>query len=40
MPTNEIHKGGKTYCGTDTNVQTSHWKNTNEPISCGKNGCK
>lgn len=43
IPTGEVHKGqkgGKTDCGTDTTEKPDHWVNTNEPISCGKNGCK
>ena len=42
-PTQEVHKGikgGSTGCGTNTNDHPSHWVNTNEKISCGKNGCK
>lgn len=43
IPSGEVHKGqkgGKTGCGTNTNVQPTHWINTIEPISCEKNGCK
>lgn len=41
-PTNEVHKGtkgGKTGCGTNTNEHPSHWVNTNEKVTCRKNGC-
>lgn len=41
--TNEVHKGqkgGTTACGTNTNVQSDHWVNSNEKITCAKNGCK
>lgn len=43
LPTNEVHKGqkgGKTGCGTDTNVNSTHWVNSHEKITCDKNGCK
>lgn len=42
-PTKEVHqghKGGKTGCGFDTTVQSDHWVNSNERITCAKNGCK
>lgn len=42
-PTNEVHKGhkgGTTGCGTDTNQMSNHWINSNEKITCDKNGCK
>ena len=42
-PTNEVHigsKGGKTGCGIDTNEKPTHWVNTNERVTCGRNGCK
>ncbi len=42
-PTGEVHKGAKggyTGCGFNTNDNSSHWVNTSERITCGKNGCK
>lgn len=39
----EVHKGykgGKTGCGFDTSKNPSHWVNTYDRITCGKNGCK
>lgn len=42
-PTNITHKGQKgatTGCGTNTNVHSDHWVNTNDKITCDKNGCK
>ncbi|MFN4364536.1 hypothetical protein [Chryseobacterium hispalense] len=42
-PTDIVHKGqkgGTTGCGTDTNAHPTHWTNTNEKITCDKNGCK
>ena len=42
-PTQEVHKGSKggtTGCGTNTNDHPSHWTNTSERITCGKNGCR
>lgn len=42
-PTGEVHKGrkgGTTKCGFDTTENPSHWANTNERITCEKNGCK
>ncbi|WP_394906753.1 hypothetical protein [uncultured Mesonia sp.] len=42
-PTEIIHqgnKGGKTACGENTNEHPSHWVNTNEGITCKKDGCK
>lgn len=42
-PTAEVHKGvkgGKTGCGVDTNVHSTHSTNSNEKITCDKNGCK
>lgn len=33
-------KGGTTGCGTNTNTLSSHWENTNDKITCDKNGCK
>jgi len=39
----EVHKGqkgGKTGCGFDTTEFPSHWVNTNEKITCNKDGCK
>lgn len=41
-PTNEVHKGhkgGVTGCGFDTRENPGHWSNTNEKITCSKNGC-
>ncbi|MGB3343077.1 MAG: hypothetical protein WBA61_04130 [Aequorivita sp.] len=43
IPTGEVHvgrKGGTTGCGTDTNKLSTHWENTNERVTCGKNGCR
>lgn len=43
IPTEEVHvghKGGTTGCGTDTNKLSTHWVNTNERVTCGKNGCR
>lgn len=43
IPTGEVHKGykgGTTGCGTSTNVNSTHWIDTNERITCDKNGCK
>ncbi len=43
LPTGEVHngqKGGTTECGFDTKVQPTHWVNSNERITCSKNGCK
>ncbi|AFL79719.1 hypothetical protein Aeqsu_0195 [Aequorivita sublithincola DSM 14238] len=34
------HKGGSTGCGTDTKEEEDHWVNTNDKITCDKNGCK
>lgn len=42
-PSNVIHsgsKGGTTGCGFNTNVESSHWTNSNSKITCEKNGCK
>ncbi|SEW44086.1 hypothetical protein SAMN05421841_3145 [Chryseobacterium wanjuense] len=42
-PTNIVHKGqkgGMTGCGTNTNTLPDHWVNTNDKITCDKNGCK
>lgn len=42
-PTNEVHKGAKggtTGCGFNTNENPQHWVNSNERISCAKNGCR
>lgn len=42
IPTNEVHvgsKGGTTGCGTDTKNLPTHWENTNERVTCRKNGC-
>lgn len=42
-PTNEVHqgsKGGKTGCGVDTSLHSSHWIASSEKITCAKNGCK
>ncbi len=42
-PTKIVHKGqkgGTTDCGTNTNDHKDHWTNTNEKITCEKNGCK
>ncbi|WKD86309.1 hypothetical protein KCTC32516_01679 [Polaribacter huanghezhanensis] len=42
-PTNEVHrgsKGGTTACGFNTNEQPSHWVDSNEKITCAKNGCR
>jgi len=42
-PSAEVHKGtkgGKTGCGVDTTLLSSHWINSNEKITCDKNGCK
>ncbi|MGM0898279.1 MAG: hypothetical protein ACQEV0_10275 [Bacillota bacterium] len=42
-PTDIIHggsKGGTTGCGFNTNVESSHWSNSNSKITCEKNGCK
>ncbi|WP_308006841.1 hypothetical protein [uncultured Chryseobacterium sp.] len=42
-PTAIVHKGqkgGTTGCGTNTNTLSSHWENTNDKITCDKNGCK
>lgn len=39
----EVHKGrkgGVTGCGVDTTKHPSHWVNSNDPITCAKNGCK
>lgn len=39
--TGEVHvgyKGGETGCGFDTSA--SHWVNSNERITCDRNGCK
>ncbi|WP_312172100.1 hypothetical protein [Chryseobacterium sp.] len=43
ISTDIVHKGQKgetTGCGTDTNEHPTHWTNTNEKITCDKNGCK
>lgn len=43
VPTQVVHsgqKGGKTGCGTDTNVHKDHWVDSHERITCDKNGCK
>jgi len=43
LPTGEVHKGykyGTTGCGVDTSNHSNHWENSNEKISCKKNGCK
>jgi len=43
LPTGEVHKGQKggiTACGFDTKEQSTHWVNSNERITCAKNGCK
>lgn len=43
LPTGEVHKGlkgGTTGCGFNTNEQSTHWVNSNERITCAKNGCK
>ncbi|MCB0465795.1 MAG: hypothetical protein KDC78_09015 [Aequorivita sp.] len=42
-PTGIVHsgyKGGSTGCGTDTTKEKDHWVNTNDTITCAKNGCK
>jgi hypothetical protein len=42
-PTGIVHKGqkgGTTGCGTNTNTISTHWTNTNDKITCDKNGCK
>jgi len=39
----EVHKGrkgGKTDCGFDTTKNPDHWANTNDKVTCAKNGCK
>lgn len=39
--TGEVHKGykgGETECGFDT--KASHWKSSNDQITCKKKGCK
>jgi len=43
LPTGEVHigqKDGTTGCGFDTKEQPTHWVNSNERITCAKNGCK
>jgi hypothetical protein len=43
QPTEMVHKGqkgGTTGCGTNTNDNSTHWVNTNERVTCSKNGCK
>lgn len=43
LPTGEVHKGlkgGTTGCGFDTKEQPTHWANSNERITCAKNGCR
>ncbi|MBR32988.1 MAG: hypothetical protein CMN77_16940 [Spirochaetaceae bacterium] len=43
IPTGEVHtgsKGGTTGCGVNTNEHPSHWVDTSEGVTCGKNGCK
>ena len=43
LPTGEVHEGqvgGKTGCGVDTKEKSTHWANSNERITCGKNGCR
>jgi len=42
-PTGEVHignKGGETGCGFNTQINSTHWVNTTERITCSKNGCK
>lgn len=42
QPTGIIHsgsKGGTTGCGENTRKNPSHWENTNERVSCEKDGC-
>lgn len=42
-PSGEVHKGqkgSKTGCGVDTNHLSTHWVNTNERVTCARNGCK
>jgi hypothetical protein len=43
VPTGEVHKGrkgGTTGCGFDTKENSSHWVDSNERITCDKDGCK
>ncbi len=42
-PSGEVHngsKGGRTAYRVDTNDQSTHWTNTNERVTCPKNGCR
>ncbi|MCX2681771.1 hypothetical protein OOZ15_17590 [Galbibacter sp. EGI 63066] len=43
LPTGEVHKGqkgGQTGCGFETQDNPDHWINSNDSITCDKNGCK
>ena len=43
IPTGIVHqgnKGGKTGCGFNTNEQSSHWEQSSQRISCGKNSLR
>ena len=43
IPTSEVHQGqkeGRIGCGFNTTDKAYHWVNSNERITCVKNGCK
>jgi len=43
IPTGIVHqekKGGTTGCGVDTNKNNDHWVDSQQKITCDKNGCK
>ncbi|HNP19440.1 MAG TPA: hypothetical protein PKL31_13465 [Fulvivirga sp.] len=43
IPTKEVHRGtegGTTGCGFNTKDNPDHWVNSNEKITCSKNGCR